>query len=80
MDSGYTYSFQPLSTSLGASYIRGWVDLENVKKLKFCFIYITEFASLLMLKINISPIDRPQLNRFHPYIFSRTSAYLFLEN
>lgn len=33
-----------------------------------------------MLKINIGPIDRPQLNMFNPYIFSRTRAYLFLEN
>lgn len=32
MGSGYTFSFHPLSANLGANYIRGWVDLENVKK------------------------------------------------
>jgi len=37
MDSGYTYSFQPLPTSLGASYIRAWVGLENVKKIKILY-------------------------------------------
>jgi hypothetical protein len=47
MDSGYTFSFQPLSASLGASYIRGWVDLENVKKFKNLYSYYLYYGVCL---------------------------------
>jgi hypothetical protein len=49
-------------------------ECEKVKKI--CNIFITEFVSLSMLKIKIGPIDRPELNRFRPYIFSRTRTEL----